>query len=487
MVAMLACFMAGLRLHAADTAAARPNILWIVAEDMCPDLGVYGTPEVRTPNLDALAARGMRFTQAFTTGPICSTSRTAFATGMYQTTLGGHNHRSHRPGEPGYVPHPLPEGVHIVSDWLRPLGYLTSDLAELPREVGFRGSPHNDWNFTYDGKPFDTGRWSELKQHQPFFAQLNLPEAHRGPQWDDAHKRIAKPADPAKVRLPPYYPDHPVVRADWAQYLNAIMALDGRVGKILAQLERGGLADTTVVIFMSDHGQAMVRGKQWVYDSGLHVPLLIAWPKGLPAPRGYRAGGVSDELVSSLDMTATTLAFAGLTKPAKMQGRVLFGPQAEPEPKYLFGARDRADETVDRVRSVRSRQYRYIRNFYPERPFLQKNRYKETNYPTVWVLRKLAAEGKLTPAQAQLVAPTKPAEELYDITRDPDEINNLAASPAHAAVLREMRAALDDWMVTSNDQGRIAEDPRIAEYYEQEMKRTYDKKLEKLKAEWEAR
>src|SRR5687768_17499297 len=201
----------------------RPNILWIIAEDMSPHLSIYGIPEVRTPHLDALARRGMRFDRAFVTGPVCSTSRSAFNTGMYQTTLGAHHQRSHRPDEPGYRPHPLPQGVRIISDWMRDVKYLTADLVQLPPEVGFKGSAHTDWNFTYEGKPVDTAAWSDLKQRQPFYAQLNLPEAHRGAAWDAAPGKLATRADPAKVLLPPYYPDHPVVRADWANYLNCVM------------------------------------------------------------------------------------------------------------------------------------------------------------------------------------------------------------------------------------------------------------------------
>ena len=459
----------------------RPNVLWIIAEDMSPHLSVYGVPEVRTPNLDALARKGMRFDRAFVTGAVCSTSRSAFNTGMYQTTLGAHHQRSHRPDEPGYRPHPLPEGVRILPDWMRDQGYLTADLVQLPSEMGFKGSAHTDWNFTYEGKPVDTAAWSELKERQPFYAQLNLPEAHRGPNWDAASAKLTRPADPAKVQVPPYYPDHPVVRADWANYLNSVMVLDGKVRRILDQLERDGLAQNTVVIFMSDHGQAMVRAKQWAYDSGLRIPLIIYWPPGIRAPAGYRAGTVSEELVTALDLAATTLAIGGGSKPPKMQGRVLFGAQREPEPKYVFGARDRCDETVDWIRTVRSRQYRYIRNYYPERSFLQLNRYKEANYPTMWVLRQLGAQGHLTPEQKRLTEATRPKEELYDLTADPHEVINLENSPKHAAVLAEMRAALNEWIMVSDDQGRFPEDPRVIAHYEQLMRRNYDKKIEAAK------
>lgn len=465
-------------------AGTRPNILWIIAEDMGPHLGICGTPELRTPNLDALAREGMRFTHGFTTGAVCSTSRSAFSTGMYQTTIGAHHQRSHRPDEPGYTPHPLPEGVRVISDWLRDAGYLAADIAEFPPDAGFRGSPHTDWNFTYQGEPFDTDRWNDLKARQPFYAQINLPETHRGRQWDEAHLKVPQPADPAKVEIPPYYPDHPVVRQDWAQYLNSIMVLDRKVGRILELLERDGLAENTVVFFLADHGQAMLRGKQWVYDSGLHIPLIIRWPLQLPAPAGYTAGTISSQLISAIDLTATTLALAGVAKPPRMEGRIFLGPTAEEPRSYAFGARDRGDETVDRVRSARSARFRYLRNYHPERPLLQRNRYKEANYPTYWVMLQLHAMGRLTPVQAQLLSPTRPPEELYDLVADPHETRNLAESPEHAATLRELRDALDAWIHATNDQGRHPDDPRVIEYYTQMMKRTYDARIDGLRRQW---
>jgi N-sulfoglucosamine sulfohydrolase len=216
----------------------------------------------------------------------------------------------------------------------------------------------------------------------------------------------------------------------------------------------------------------------------MHIPLIVYWPAAAGVPPQYRAGTASPQLISAIDLTATTLAIAGVPKPPRMQGRVFLGPAAEEPRQYAFGARDRGDETVDRIRTVRSRHFRYLRNYHPERPFLQTNRYKEASYPTLWVMRKLQAEGKLTPAQAQLLAPSRPPEELYDIAADPHEMHNLAGSAAHQAVLRELREALDHWIETTDDQGRFAEDPRIAEHYETEMKRIYDARIEQLRREW---
>jgi arylsulfatase A-like enzyme len=462
----------------------RPNILWILAEDMGPELGFLGTPEVLTPNLDRLAGRGMYFTHAFTTSPVCSPSRSAIMTGMYQTTIGAHNHRSHRADDPSPYPFPLPDGVRVVSDWFRHAGYHTANLRQLPDGVDFTGTGKTDWNFTYDGRPFDTDRWTDLKAHQPFYAQINFPETHRGREWDEAHTRIAQPANPDNVLIPPYYPDHPVVREDWAQYLNTVMSLDRKVGIILDLLEQDGLAKNTILVFMGDHGRAMVRGKQWPYDSGLHVPLTLYIPESIPAPARYESGTKSDQLISSIDVTATSLALAGIPKPEAMQGRVFIGPEAEVPRRYVFGGRDRGDETVDRIRTVRSHRFRYVRNFYPERPIMQVNRYKLTSYPPIWVIKKLFAEGKLDPVQAQLMAQSRSQEELYDVIADPYEVNNLAASAEHQEILKQLRTELDHWIEATNDQGRIPEDPAVAAYYEQRMKDNYDERINALQEEW---
>ena len=435
---------------ASADAADRPNILWLIAEDFGPHLGCYGEKHVATPNLDGLAARGVRYANFFTTAPVCSPSRSAFTTGMYQTTIGAHNHRSHR--DDGYQ---LPEGVRVLTDWLRDGGYFTANLRELPAEVGFRGSGKTDWNFTYEGQPFDSDKWTDLKDHQPFFAQINFQETHRA-------FRAPKHADPAQVEIPPYYPDHPITREDWAKYLDSATELDRKIGLVLKQLEADGLAESTVVVFFGDNGQAHVRGKQFCYDSGLHVPLIIRWPKSFPAPKHFAAGTTDERLLASIDLAPTMLAIAGAKKPEKMQGVVFLGESAGPPRKHVFGARDRCDETVFRFRTVRTERYRYIRNFTPERPFLQKNDYKERQYPVWTLLKDLDAAGKLTPLQKTLTAPTMPEEELYDVVADPHETQNLAKSAEHASVLKDLRSVLDRWIEESNDQGRELEPPEIA-------------------------
>jgi arylsulfatase A-like enzyme len=439
-------------LPAGEGAPTRPNVLWLIAEDFGQHLGCYGAKEVTTPNLDRLAAEGVRYDRFYTTAPVCSPSRSAFMTGMYQTTIGAHHHRSHR-GD-GYK---LPAGVRVITDRLRAAGYFTANVVRLPERCGFKGTGKTDWNFTYEGKPFDSNDWADLRTHEPFYAQLNFHETHRkfnGPRL----------ADPTKVEIPPYYPDHPVTREDWARYLDAASELDRKVGVVLAELEGDGIASRTVVAFFGDNGEAHVRGKQFCYESGLRVPLIIRWPKGVPAPEGYRSGTASARLLAAIDLTATTLDIAGVRKPEGIEGQVFLGPRADPPREFVFGARDRCDETTFRFRTVRDARYRYIRNFTPDRPFLQENRYKETQYPVWNLLKALDAEGKLTPAQKFLTAPNLPAEELYDLEKDPHEVRNLAGSvdPEHRSALERLRAAVERWILETDDKGRFPE-PQEAE------------------------
>lgn len=477
----------------------KPNILWIVAENIGPDFGCYGYPGVVTPNVDRLAREGMRYRLAFDTAPVCSVSRSAFMTGMYSTTIGTHNHRSHR--IPGVDDHyHLPAGVRPLPQRLRETGYFTANITTMagkpvgtgktdlnfevegevlrPQETlpsaGWGGSEIVRQNFANSVRLFEATEWTQLPKHRPFYAQVNLPTVELGAggwtgsaanPWNaQTHPAIT---DPSRVEVPPYYPDHPVVRRHWAGYLDSIHGLDTRVGEILSRLEADGLADDTVVIFFADNGRLELRGLDWCYDSGDRVPLIVRWPKNFPAPPQYRAGRTSEQLVSLLDLTATTLAIAGVPKPAGMQSQIFLGADADPARKIVFSTRDRMDEAVQRIRSVRSHRYRYIRNFMPERPFLAPHRYKEARFPAVPLLRAGQAAGSLTDAQLTLVADRLPDEELYDTEIDPYEIHNLAASsdPAHQRALRELRFTLEQWIVETDDQGRFPESPAVLKYW----------------------
>ena len=430
--------------------AKRPNVLWLISEDTGPEFGCYGYPLVHTPNVDGLARQGARFTNACTTGAVCSASRSAFMTGMYQTTIGAHHHRSHR--KDGYT---LPDGVQVFTKYFRDAGYYTALCG-----------PHKktDWNFKPKNKPYDGNKWEDLKNHQPFFAQYQFGETHRKFKHCPDH-----PVDPAKVTVPPYYPDHPVARKDWALYLETVNVLDQKIGKVLADLDEWGLAENTIVIYFGDHGRAHARGKQWLYDGGIHVPLVIRAP-GLTEP-----GTVIEEPVSAIDFGPTCLRLCGIEPPGHMQGRVFLGPNRDAPRDVVFAARDRCDETVDRIRCVRSQRWKYIRNFMPERAYLQLNRYKERSYPMIALMRALHKEGKLTAAQQPFMAETRPKEELYDLKADPWEVHNLAAAPEHQAVLTRMRNRLDAWIEETRDMGEAPEDSAIAKEWEEAMKRTYDR------------
>jgi arylsulfatase A-like enzyme len=426
----------------------RPNFLWLIAEDSGPSAySCYGEqPAASTPNIDRLAATGMRFQRFYTTAPVCSASRSAFNTGMYQTTLGAHQHRTP-------TKKPLPEGIRPLPEWFRAAGYYTANIREFPAALGVRGAGKTDWNFIpSDPQLYQTDRWADLASHQPFYAQVNFQETHR----DFSAEGLT---DPAKVVLPPYYPDHPVIRKDYADYLDSARRLDGKVAKILAQLEKEGLADNTVVIFMGDNGEAHIRGKQFCYEEGLRVPLIVRWPKGLPAPAQYRAGAVDRRLLEAIDMPATLLHLAAAPVPAKMQGVPFLGDQVGAAKTYVFGARDRCDETAMRLRTVREDRYRYIRTFNPEVPFFSPNAYKARQYPAWTLVPKLYAEGALNPVQAFLCQPRQPEEQLFDMVADPHEIANLTTStkPEHVAALKRLRAELESWVLRTDDQGRFPE------------------------------
>lgn len=421
----------------------RPNILWILSEDISTELACYGTPIVQTPHLDQLAKEGIRYANAFTTAPVCSPSRSAIITGMYQTSIGAHNHRSHR--DDGYK---LPAPVKPITDYLRQAGYYTVNVKTAA--PGVKTPTKTDFNFTTDHPVFDGTDWNQRSKGQPFFAQLTIDETHRGNAWKTVVKQHKPSIRPEDVVLPPYYPEHPIAWADWATYLESIQLMDSYVGRILQRLKEEGLSDNTVIIFSGDNGRCHVRDKQFLYDGGIHVPLIIRWPNQL------KAGQINTDLVSAIDVSATILKLAGIAPPAHLDGQVMLGKGAKKR-EYIIAARDRMDETVDKMRCVRTKRFKYIRNYRPEVPYMQPNAYKETEYPMWNLLKELNRQGKLTPAQALFVAPTKPAEELYDLQADPHELNNLATSAHYRKTTEKMRAILDAWVQKTNDQGQYPE------------------------------
>lgn len=435
-------------------AAERPNVVWIIVDDMSANFSCYGETRVATPHVDRLAREGVRFSHAYVTAPVCSPCRSALITGMYQTSIGAHHHRSGR----GDLKLELPAGVVPVPRLFQQAGYYTciGSGSDGNKRLG-----KTDYNFEWDKAIYDGPDWSGRKPGQPFFMQVQLHGGkHReAKNWEETAKAaLGTLTDPATVELPPYYPHDEILLHDWARYLDACRYTDWQVGQVLDRLEREGILDQTLVIFMTDHGISHARGKQFLYDEGTHVPLVIRGP-GIPQ------GKVRDDLVEHIDLPAISLAAAGIAIPSTLQGRNVFARDYQPRTE-VFAARDRCDETTERIRSVRTDRWLYIRNFHPDRPMLQPNAYKD-NKPILLRLRELHAAGQLNDLQERLLfAPTRPAEELYEWPTDRHQLHNLATEPGHQATLARLRARLDRWMEETRDHGRTHEP---ADMYDAEM------------------
>ena len=434
----------------------RPNIVWISNEDMSPRLGVYGDTLARTPVLDRLATEAVRFRRAFTTAPVCAPSRAAIITGMHQNAIGAQHMRTTEdrvPELPGpYLAVP-PFYVKAFPEYLRAAGYFTSNRAKTDYQFG---EPFTIWD--------NVGGMAHWRNRpdpsQPFFSVFNLTVTHESQIFPSSPARKGKPlvTEPARVTVPPYYPDTPLVRQELARMYDNIADMDLQVGTILRQLEEDGLADNTIVFYWSDHGDGIPRSKRSLYDSGLHVPLMIRWPKGLASAGGRlpAPGSVDGSLVSFIDLAPTVLALAGVAVPAHMQGRVLVGPQAGPPPALVFAARDRMDIEYDMMRSARDERFLYIRNFHPELPYAGHIIYRnQSDIMQEWF--RLQAAGQVSGDAALWMRTHRPAEELYDTVADPHQIRDLAANPTYREALARMRQAVDDWMTRIRDQGLINE------------------------------
>lgn len=454
-------------------AETRPNILWFIVDDMSANFSCYGEKTIQTPNVDRLAREGTKFSHAYTTAPVCSPCRSAFITGMYQTTIGSHHHRSGR----GVEKINLPAGVEPVPVLFQRAGYYTcigSGLPDTSRagkkkkksddEGGGDGLGKTDYNFEWDPKIYDSSDWKGRQAGQPFFMQVQLAGGKLRGGNDGNAKQLAERAkaelggatDPEKVTLPPYYPRDPVELRDWAAYLDAARFTDKHVGDVVARLEKEGVLEQTIIIFTTDHGISHARGKQFLYDEGTHVPLVIRGP-GIPK------GEVRDDLIELIDITPTSLAAAGIKIPAAMQAKNVLATDYKPR-EFVFAARDRCDETVEHLRSVRSDRFLYIRNFLPQRPHLQPNAYKDGK-SIVQTLRSLHDAGKLDALTEKLLfSPTRPKEELYEWTTDRWQVKNLADDPAHKATLEKLRGRLDRWIVETKDKG-----PESEKMYDSDM------------------
>lgn len=431
--------LVGLTLASFSLAGQRPNILWIIAEDASPDIGPYGEKLIKTPAFDRLAREGITFTQAFTTAPVCSPSRSALIAGMMQTTLGSHNHESNHAapdigGDASFYPsYRIPAEIKLIPELFADAGYYVVN----------GGTAKTHYNFVPRTALYAGTDWAGRAAGQPFFAQIQLQGGKGGGlQEPDA-------TDPKSATLPPFLPDDPVLRKDRAKYLDNWKITDREVGAILARLEQEGILEHTAIFFLTDHGIAHLRAKQFLYEDGLHIPLLVR------LPGGRAANTRRTDLVCHLDIAAASLDLAGIPIPSYVQGRALFSASYQPR-LAVVGARDRCDETVDLIRSVRTARFRYIRNFMSYRPHMQPNQYKDRERITK-AMRRLHAAGQLNELQDRLFLPTRPIDELYDLENDPYELVNLAGNHAFDSVRSELRDQLYQAMIDQRDAGMIPE------------------------------
>lgn len=425
----------------------RPNILWITAEDLSPRLGCYGDSVANTPVLDSLAAQGVRYTNAYSVSGVCAPSRAALITGMYPTSIGAQHMRTLRRTssidkvtDPQALAIPLyeavpPPRVKCFTEYLRAAGYFCTNNSKTDYQFH---PPITAWDSSAD-----TAHWRLRPAGKPFFAVFNIGITHESQVWRRAGDTLT--TKPENVIVPPYYPDTEIVRRDMARHYSNISLMDKQVGEILAQLQADGLADSTIVFFYGDHGDGLPRAKRWLFDSGLKVPLIIRFPKG------EKGGTVAHELVSFVDFAPTILSLAGIEIPEYMQGQAFLGTQKANTPrKYIFAAKDRMDPAIDCQRAVRDKQFKFIKNYYPNRPYVQFLPYRD-QMPLMQELLRLDKAGKLDSTQKIWFAKTKPIDELYDTEKDPHEVNNLADLPEYHDKVVEMRSALKSWLEMTTD------------------------------------
>ncbi len=415
-------------------------------------LGCYGDPHAITPNSDALAKQGVRFTRAYSVAGVCAPSRSGIITGMYPSAVGSMHMRSSIK---------LGPDVRCFPEYLRIAGYYCTNNAKT--DYNFP-SPARVWN---ESGP--KAHWRNRQPDQPFFAVFNQEVTHesryprRGKEHeaDIARLKPAERQDPAKLTtLPPYYPDTPETRRDWANVYEGLTAMDYWLRDRLQEISEAGLENDTIVFFWGDHGVGLPRAKRWLYESGTRVPLIVRIPEPFRTAGQGTPNSVNSSLVSLIDLGPTVLNLCSIRVQSNMNGQPFLGAGVRPR-EYVYGIRDRMDERYDMVRSVRDARYRYLRNFEETRPYYQYMNTAEQG-TTMREIRRLQASGELSPAAARFAAPRKPVEELYDVEADPHEINNLAGDPKHRPTLDRMRAAQRKWALDTRDLGLIPE-PELVE------------------------
>ena len=450
------------------------NIIWISCEDIGPILSTYGNKAIKTPNIDRIAAEGVKYTNAYSTVGVCAPSRFSIITGMYPARLGAHNMRTGNHNNfkfPEDVFHKINKGildtsgknvpeyevvtpsyVKAFTEYLRAENYYCVNDDKCDYQFN---APFTAWDDVFGG-----GTYKNAPKDAPFFYVKNHYISHESRIWLRKDKPLT--VNPEEVTIPAYYPDIPIVRNDIARKYSNIEALDKEVGQLLDQLEADGVLDNSIIFFWSDHGGNLLRQKRAVGNSGLHVPLLIRYPDG------YRAGEIDDRLVSLMDLGPTVMSLLGIKPPQHLDGRAFAGKYEQAPRKLIFGSADRFDESTDMQRSVLDGRYVYVKNFMPELPLIYRNKYRE-QIPMNAKLIALNQEKKLKGNASYIFMDTKPLEEFYDLQNDPYEVNNLANDPNYATKIKGYRKALKDWQLEIEDKGFVPEHDLI-EMFWPEMK-----------------
>jgi N-sulfoglucosamine sulfohydrolase len=453
-------------LHKDLAAQSRPNIVWIMAEDINNHLSCYGEKLVHTPNIDWLANNGILYRNAFTVSGVCAPSRAATITGMYSTSIGTQHMRQAKSltpydGVPFYNAVP-PAYVKAFPEYLRAAGYFCTNSYKTDYQFG---TPFTIW----DSHRIGAGWWDNPSANQPFYSCFTFQTTHEINTWPDSTKlrffkefnvdlkRLeedvkSRPVipehhiiDPSSVVLPPYYPNDSIVRQDYARHLTNINRMDTQVGQILDRLREDKVLENTIIFFMGDNGDGLPRSKRWMNDGGIHVPLIIYVPEKWKSSIAGKLRGESNELISFVDLAPTVLSIANVPVPPHTQGQAFLGKQRSDQPrKYIFAGRDRMDAKYDLQRAVRTKRYKYIKNYWPDTAY---NQYLDFMYqaPLMRRIDSLHKAKSLNAIQSAWLAPSKPSEELYDVINDPFELHNLAAAPQFQPVLKEMRRALEQW------------------------------------------
>ncbi len=439
-----------------DTLPKQPNILWITCEDMSPHLGSYGEKIAKTPNLDQLAKEGVRYCNVYSTAGVCSPSRAALITGMYQTSIGAQHMRTlQTPATQKYSPVQsysavVPEQVKCFPEYLRKAGYYCTNNEKqdyqfiAPVTAWDENSNKADWRGRKD-------------KNQPFFSVINLMITHESQVF--MRDNVPLEVDPKEVVVPPYLPDNDIIRKDIARFLTNVQTMDRQVGEIIQKLKDDGLYDNTIIFFYSDHGDGLPMSKRELYDRGLKVPMIVRYPHAV------KGGTVDKQLISFVDLAPTVLSLSHIPVPAHLQGQAFLGDQRAKTPrKYIYAARDRMDTELDRVRAVSDGRFKYLKNYMPEKPYYQDIEFRLGQKGMKEILR-LKDAGQLNETQMLWFRTSKPSEELFDTENDPYELKNLAGNPQYQAKLKELRAKHEEWVKQYGDKGAIPEREMLSRWW----------------------